>query len=101
MPDDGLDILMQQPGIQQFADQEAHAAGGVEMVHVGRAVRIDAGQQRRDLGEIGEIVPGQRDAGRRGHRDQMHGVVGRAAGGVQADDAVDEGPLVEHLRRSA
>ena len=28
--------LVQQPGIEQFADQEADAAGGVEVVHVGR-----------------------------------------------------------------
>ncbi len=37
------------PVVEQLADQEAHAAGGVEMVHVGNAVRIDARQQRHDF----------------------------------------------------
>ena len=32
----------------------------------------------------------------RGHGDQVDGVVGRAAGGVQADDAVDDRALVDH-----
>ena len=53
-------------------------------------------EQRRHLREVGEIVPGQREPGRRSHGDQMQRVVGRAAGGVQPDDAVDEGALVEH-----
>ncbi len=34
---------------------------------------------------------------RRGHRDQMDRQIGRAAGGVQADDAVDDRALVDHL----
>ena len=45
---------------QQFADQEAHAAGRMEVVHVGLAVGIDAGHQRHDGGEFGEILPGER-----------------------------------------
>ena len=54
---DRLDVLMQQPAVEQFANQEADAAGGMEVVHVGLAVRIDARQQRRHLGEVGEVVP--------------------------------------------
>ena len=30
------------------------------------------------------------------HRDQVDGVIGRAAGRVQADDAVDDRALVDH-----
>ena len=56
---DGQDIGMQQAGVEQLADQEGHAAGGVEVVHVGRAVRIDAGEQRDRVGQFGEIVPGR------------------------------------------
>ena len=67
----------------------------VELVHVGRAVRIDAGEQRHDLGEVGEIVPGEPDAGRPRDRDEVERVVGRAAGRVQADDAVDDRALVD------
>ena len=92
----GRDIVVQQTTIEQLADQEGHAAGGVEMVHVGLAVGIDAGEQRRHLGKLGEIVPGERDAGRVRHRDQVDRVVGRPTGRVQADDAVDEDALVEH-----
>ena len=40
--------------------------------------------------KLGEVVPGQRDPGRRGDRHQVHRVVGRAAGGQQRDDAVDD-----------
>ena len=92
---DGLHILVQQPGAQQLADQEAHAAGRVEVVHVGLAVRIDAASaaaRRAESSAKSFQVSG--DAGRRGHGDQMHRVVGRAAGGEQADDAVDHRLLV-------
>ena len=86
---------MQQAGIEQLADQERHAAGGVEVVHVGEAVRIDPREQRHDLGQIGEVVPGELDAGGARHGDQVHRVVGRAAGREQADDAVDDRLLVD------
>jgi hypothetical protein len=42
-----------------------------------------------------EIVPGELDAGGARDRDEMERVVGRAAGGVEADDAVDDGTLVD------
>ena len=62
-----------------------------------KPVRIDARQQRHDVGKLGNILPGQMDAGCARHREQMQRVVGRAARGVQADDAVDDGALVDHL----
>jgi hypothetical protein len=43
---DGEHVAVQQPGIEQFADQKTHAAGGVKVVHVGLAVGIDPGEQR-------------------------------------------------------
>ncbi|MCY1310110.1 hypothetical protein D9M70_602700 [compost metagenome] len=42
LANDGADVIVQQPAPQQLADQEAHAAGGMEVVHIGKAVRIDA-----------------------------------------------------------
>ena len=87
---------MQQPVAEQLADDEGHAAGGVEVVHVRLAVGIDAAQKRHDVGEVGEIRPGELDARRRRHGDDVQRVVGGAAGGVQAHDAVDEGALVQH-----
>ncbi|MCY1223757.1 hypothetical protein D9M72_358950 [compost metagenome] len=44
----GLHVLVQQTGLQQFADDEAGAARGMKVVHIGRAIRVDARQQRRD-----------------------------------------------------
>ena len=94
---DRAHVRMQQAGIEQLADQEAHAAGGMEVVHVGLAVGIDAAERRHYVGQIGEIVPAQADAGGARHDRQMQRVVGRAAGGQQADDAVDDRALVDHL----
>ncbi len=94
---DRLDVLVQEAGLEQLADHESHAAGGMEVIHVGEAVRIDARQKRHHVREIGEIVPGELDAGRLGHGDEMQRVIGRAAGGVEADDAVDDHALVDDL----
>ena len=100
---DRVDVRVQQPGVEQLAEQERHAAGGVEVVDVGGAVGIDAREQRHDRREVGEVVPRQLQARGGGDRDQMHGVVRRAAGGQQRHDTVDERALVEDLadRRAA
>ncbi len=92
---DGAHLAVQQAGVEQLADQEGHAAGGVELVHVGRAVGIDAGQQRHRAGQLGEILEAQFDASGAGDGDEMQQVVGGATGGVQADHAVDDGALVD------
>ena len=65
------------------------------MVHVGLPVRIDPRQERRDFREVGEILPPQRDARRGRHRHQVDGEIGRAAGRVQPDDAVDDRAFVD------
>ena len=82
--------------------RKPHAAGGVEMVHVGAAVRIDAREQRRRPPTDRRSRPrsSRMPAGAR-HRDQVDRVVGRAAGGVQPDDAVDDRALVDHAGRPA
>ena len=94
---DGLDVLVQMAALEQFADQEPHSTGGVEMVHVGDAVGIDAGEQRHDFAEIGHVLPGHLQPGGGGDRDQVDGVVGRAARRVQADEPVDDGLFGDHV----
>ena len=74
----------------------ARAAGRLELVHVGRAVGIDAAQQRHDGGQLGEVVPVDADAGGARHRDPVDQVVGRAAGRQQRRHRVDDGALVHH-----
>ena len=68
---DGGDVVVHQPGIEQFAEHELDAAGGGEAVHVGVAVRIDARQQRHGLRDRVDVVPAQRDAGRARDRDPV------------------------------
>ncbi len=95
--DDGGHVVMHQAQRQQPADHHGQPAGGLELVHVGLAVRVHAGQQRHHGRELVKVVPAQHDAGHARHRDQVQRVVGGAAGGQQPDDAVDEGALVQHL----
>ena len=97
LSEDGAHIVMHEALFQKLLDEEAHAAGGVEMVHIGKAVGINAGEQRHDVGEIGNILPGEDDAGGASHGDQMHCVVGGATRRMQADDAVDDGSFIDHL----
>ncbi len=94
---DGRHVVVQQSGIEQLADDDRQAARRLEFVHVRLAVRIHARQQRNHRRQVVEVIPRQQDAGGTRHRDQVQRVVGRAAGGQQADDAVDEGALVEHV----
>ena len=71
-PHDGADVGVQQAGVEQFADHEAHAAGGVEVVHVGRAVGIDARQQRhRAATSSSKSSQSMRDAGGARDGDQV------------------------------
>ena len=86
---------MQQALAQQLADQEAHAARRVEVVHVGLAIRIDARHQRHGLRQFGEILPRHHNARRRRHGDDVHGVVGRTARRQKPHHAVDHRLLVE------
>ncbi|MNM75595.1 hypothetical protein D3C81_873890 [compost metagenome] len=46
---DGGQIVMHQTGVHQLAEHEARATRSSEAVHIGVAIRIDAGQQRHDL----------------------------------------------------
>ena len=53
---DGQHVRMQEAGVQQLADDEGHAARGLELIHVGEAVRIDARQERHGGREAGHRV---------------------------------------------
>lgn len=86
---------MQEPGIDQRGDDVGHAAGRVEVVHVARAVRVDPRDQRHHAGKPVEILPIDDDARGARHGRDVDRVVGRAAGGEQADDGVDDRPLVD------
>ena len=45
------------------ADHEAHAARGVELVHVARAVGIDPRHQRNDRAQLVDVLPALAEAG--------------------------------------
>ena len=55
--DDGIDIVVQQACVQQFADNERQAACCGEVVHVGFAVWIHADQQWDDGRNFVKVVP--------------------------------------------
>ena len=67
----GAGAAIQKPVFQQFVNDIANAASRMEMIHIGRTIGVDAGQQGRDFGKIGKILPSQADAGGSGHRRQM------------------------------
>ncbi len=90
-------VGMHEAGIDQFADHEAGAARGLELVHVGAAVGVHARQQRHHVGQLGEVVPVDHDAGGARHGHPVDQVVGGAAGGQQGDHRVDDAALVDHL----
>ena len=87
---DGHDVAVQQPCIQQFADDIAHAACRVEMVHIARTVGIDPRDQRHGGRQFVEILPVDHDACRARDRGNMDRMVGRSAGRQQADAGVDD-----------
>ncbi len=91
----GVDVFVEQAGLQQFADQERHPARRLEVVDIGLAIRVHVGQGRHHLGEVGHVLPGQLDARRLGNSRHVQGMVGRTAGGMQRDDGVDQRPLVD------
>ena len=67
------------------------------MVHISEPVGIDPRHQRGHLAQLGEILPVEHDPARAGHRDEVDEQVGRPTRGVEPDDAVDEGALVEDV----
>ncbi len=97
MAEDRADVLVQETGIEQFANDDAESAGGMEVVHVGDAVGVDTRQQRHGGGQFGKVAPVDRDPGGFRDRDQVDRVIRRAAGCEQADDGVDDRFLVDHL----
>ena len=80
---------------------EGHAAGGLEGVHIGRAVGIDPRQQRRHRRQFVHVCPVDQHPRRPRHGDQMDGVVGRTPGGQKGHDHVDDGLLVDDVGHAA
>ncbi len=93
----GEHIAMHEAGLQQLADHVAWPACGLELVHVGAAVGIDAGQQRHHAREFRKIIPVDDDACRTRHGHPMDQVVGRSARGQQGHHGVDDAALVHHM----
>src|SRR6185437_5805125 len=96
---DGVHVIVHEACPQQLVHEKAHAAGGMEVVDVRAAVRVDAGQQRYDIRQVAEVIPVDEDACGAGYGDEVQGVVGRAAGGEEAHDRVDDAGLVQHFRK--
>ena len=44
--ENGVDVFMQQAGIEQFSDQETKPAGRMKVIHIREPVRIHLCQQR-------------------------------------------------------
>ena len=80
---------MQQTGSQQLLHQKTHATGGVEVVHIGAAVGVHAGQQRHHGGGVGVGVrlTGMRVGIQPGNVHQVghHGRAGLLAALARAD----------------
>ena len=95
------DVAVEQPRVEQGAGDVGHAAGVMEVVHVARAVGIDAGDQRDRRRQGVEVGPVDEDA--RGARDRrdVDRVVGRAAGREQADRGIDDRALVDDVAERA
>ena len=95
--DHGVDIVVQQAIVAQFADHKRQAADCGKMVHIGLAVGVNANQQRNNGRDFVEIIPSEDYAGGTRHCHQMHGVVGGTAGGHQADHRVNKRFFVQHF----
>ena len=93
----GVHIVVQQSRATQLTNDVAQTACGLELVHIRRAIWIDAREQRNDFAERMHVFPTQLDSRHACNRHEVQGVVGRAAGGEQADHAVDDGFFVEQL----
>ena len=94
---DRQDVVVEVAVLEQRVHQERRTAGGDEVVDVRRAVGVDPRQQRHGGRQVGQVVPRERDARGRGDRDEVHGVVGRAAGREQGDAGVDDRLLVDQV----
>src|SRR5699024_2141278 len=83
---DGVDVLVQEPGVEQGTDEVGHASRLVELVHVRGAVGVHAGEQRHHLGQCGEVVPTQSDACSTSEGDQVEDVISGSTGGDHRTD---------------
>ena len=83
----------------QLAQQRAHAAGGVEVLHVALADRLEVDQHRRLVGDLVEARERDLDAEPAGDRGQVDDGVGRAADRHQHPDRVLDRLLGDDLAR--
>ena len=83
----------------QFAQQRAHAAGGMEVLHVALADRLQVDQHRRLVGDLVEALERDLDAEPAGDGGEVHDGVGRAADRHQHPDRVLDRLLRDDLAR--
>ena len=92
---DGHNIFMQQASMQKLINQIGQAARSMEVIHIRKPIGVDFGQERYNLGNIGEILWLQDDPGGSGHGRDMQYEIGRATGGHEAHDSVDPSFFVQ------
>src|SRR5271157_1570145 len=68
-------IFVEEASPNQLTNDEAHPAGRMKMIHIGGAIRVDTGEERRDFGKMGEIIPVEVQTRRRRHGDEMQRVM--------------------------
>ena len=91
---------MRQPFVEQRADDETHAARFVEMVHIARTVRVDAGATSGTARDSSaRSVQSKRMPAARAMAGMWIAVVGGATRGEQADRCVDDRLFVHHARQ--
>ena len=95
----GQDIGMRQPFLEQRADDETHAARFVEVVHIARTVRVDAGDQRHRTRQFGQVCPVEAYTRCARHGGDVDCMVGGTTRGEQPDRCVDDRLFVHHPRQ--
>ena len=94
---------MHKSGLQQLTNHVTRAASGLELIHIGTAVRVYARQQRHHSRQLRKVIPVNQNARRARHRHPVNQMVGRATSGQQGDHGVDDAALIHHAadRRKA
>ena len=82
---------------QQLAQDPRGAACGLELVHIGIAIGVHAGQQWHHGREFIKVRPVDQDARAARNRHPVDQVVGGAARGQQGHHGVDDAALVHQL----
>ena len=86
---------MQQPRVQQLAQDKRQPAGRMEVVHVGFAVRVNPRQQWGDGRKVCHVFPSQFEPQRARHRGQVQRVVRGATRRHQTHGGIHQAACIE------